>query len=75
MHHDLQRSGSKGLATMAMMIERISIIRKGLKLGVNLVKYDKPVANFTPLYTKKMVAETKATLERSMKLIDKIKSK
>ena len=74
LYHDLKRS-SKGLVTMAMMIERISIIRKGLKMGINLEKYDRPLNDFAAQYTKKMVAETKATLERSMRFIERIRSK
>lgn len=75
MYHDLKRSSSKGLVAMALLTERISIISKGLKIGINLEKYDRPVNDFAAQYTKKMVAETKATLERTMKLIETIRSK
>lgn len=75
-HHDLKRSrNSKGLVTMAMLTERISIIRKGLKLGVNLVKYDRPVNGFTTQYTKNMESKTKAALESAKKLVERIRSK
>jgi transposase-like protein len=57
------------------LTERISIIRKGFKIGVNLVKYDKPVNDFDTQYTENMEANTKAVLERSMRLIDRIRSK
>lgn len=74
MYHDLTRA-TKGLVTMTMMIERISIIRKGLKMGINLVKHDRPIVDFTSRYTKNMESKTRAVLERSMKLIESIGSK
>lgn len=73
-YHDPTKS-SKGLVTMAMMIGRISIIRKGLKMGINLVKYDRPVIDFDTQYSNNMIAETKAALERSKKLIESVRSK
>ncbi|MDR4492633.1 MAG: hypothetical protein R2685_17355 [Candidatus Nitrosocosmicus sp.] len=54
-HHNLKRSGNnKGLVTLVMLLERISIIKKGLKLGINLVKYDRPINDFATQYTKNM---------------------
>lgn len=72
-HHDLAKS-NKGLISMAMMTERISIIKKGLQLDINLSKYDKPVIDYEQ-YIANQDAQTKALLEKSKKLIEKIQSK
>lgn len=73
LHHDLAKS-NKGLVSMAMMTEKISIIRKGLKLGTNLVKYDKPAIDYAQ-YMKDQESQMKVSLDKSKKLIEKIQSK
>ncbi len=73
MHHDLSKT-SKGLISMALMTERISIIRKALKMGIKLAKYDRSI-NVTAIYQTDSDAQTKRILDKSRKLLEKIRSR
>ncbi|MDF0682487.1 MAG: hypothetical protein P0116_16135 [Candidatus Nitrosocosmicus sp.] len=72
-HHDISRS-NKGLTSMALMTERIAIIRRGLKMGIKLLKYDRPI-NVPSIYQTDYDKQTKILLNKSKKLIARIRSK
>jgi hypothetical protein len=73
MHYDISRS-SKGLIGMALMTERISIIRKGMKMRIKLTKYDRPI-NIPYVYKTYYDEQTKVLLDKSEKLIARIRSR
>lgn len=68
--HDLAKS-NKGLISMALMIERTKIIKKGLEKGIKLEKYEK--CNFHPKYYQKQFSQTKDLLDDVNKLTKSIR--
>lgn len=67
--HNLAKS-NKGLISMALMIERNKIIKKGLEKGIKLQRYDK--CNFHPKYYQRQFVQTRNLLNKSLKLIRRI---
>lgn len=72
-YHDLTKA-SKGIVSMALLKEKISLIRKGFRLGFNLIKYDRSVIPYAQRITDPD-PQTKLLLERSKRLIEKARSK
>ncbi|MGD9534593.1 MAG: hypothetical protein AB7V56_12605 [Candidatus Nitrosocosmicus sp.] len=61
---------NKGLISMALMIERSKIIKKGIEKGIKLQRYDK--CDFHPKYYQRQFTQTKDLLNDSFKLIKRI---
>jgi len=61
---------NKGLISMALIIERNKIIKKGLEKGIKLQRYDK--CNFHPKYYQRQFVQTRNLLNNSLKWIRRI---
>lgn len=70
---DLSKA-NKALISMAMMTEKISIVRQGARMGIKLSKYDKPIDS---LHDKEANVDnrTKLILDKSRNLLEKINSR
>lgn len=73
-HQDLTKA-SKGIVSMALLKEKIFLIRKGFQMGFNLVKYDRSVIPFAPQFIDPYDPQTKLLLDKSKRLIEKAKAK
>jgi hypothetical protein len=72
-HHDLTKA-SKGIVSMALLKEKIFLIRKGFKLGFNLIKYDRSVIQYAQHITDPD-PQIKLLMDRSKRLIEKARSR
>ncbi|MDN5846510.1 MAG: hypothetical protein L0H53_09585 [Candidatus Nitrosocosmicus sp.] len=72
-YNDLSRS-SKGIISMALFTEKITIIKKGLKMGIKLTKYDKPMTVLSE-YQNDFDDQTKTLLDKSRKLLERLHSR
>ena len=70
MVNDFTKS-NKGLISLALIIERTKIIKKGLEIGIKLGKYDK--CNFHPKYYQKQFSQSKKSIDNSHEIIKKIR--
>lgn len=70
--HDLSKT-SKGIVSMIMLKEKVSLIRKGFKLGFNLTKYDRVVIPHTHHFTDSD-SQINLLLGRSKRLITEARS-